>query len=101
MPIASDAIGVTKPDAGVIATRPATAPLAMPSAVGLPRVSHSASIQLRVAAAVAVLVATKAETASGLEARALPALNPNHPNHSKAAPVMVKGKLWGGMGSDP
>src|SRR4030095_7385686 len=101
MPIASEASGVTKPDAGVIATSPATAPLAMPSTVGLPRLSHSASIQLSVAAAVAVLVATKAETARPFEASALPALKPNQPNQSSAAPVTVKGRLCGGIGSEP
>src|SRR5262249_942109 len=96
-----DASGVTKPDAGVIATRPATAPLAAPSAVGFPRLIHSASIQLSVAAAVAVLGATNAETASPFDASALPALKPNHPNHRSAAPVIVSGRLCGGIGSEP
>ena len=30
---------------------------------------------------------------------ALPALKPNQPNHSSAAPVTVRGRLCGGMGS--
>ncbi len=33
-----------------------------------------------------------------LAATALPALNPNQPNHSSAAPRMVNGRLCGGMG---
>src|SRR5207245_481450 len=33
----------TKPDAGVMATRPAIAPVQMPTTVGLPRVIHSAA----------------------------------------------------------
>jgi hypothetical protein len=69
--------------------------------VGLPRLSHSTSIQLSVAAAVALLVATKAETASPLAASALPALKPNQPTHSSAAPATVNGRLCGGMGSEP
>ena len=38
MPITSAPIGLTKPEAGVMATRPATAPEMMPSTDGLPRV---------------------------------------------------------------
>src|SRR5262245_53917321 len=101
VPIRSDARGVTKPDAGVTATSPATAPLAAPSTVGLPRPSHSAPIQDSAAAAVAVLVATNALVASPLAASALPALNPNQPNHRSAAPTRTKGMLCGGIGSAP
>src|SRR5436309_12598416 len=94
-------IGSTKPDAGVIATRPATAPLAAPSTVGFPLPSHSANIHDSDAAAVAVLVTTNALVASAFAASALPALNPNQPNQSSAAPVRTKGMLCGGIGSDP
>src|SRR2546425_12410104 len=94
-------IGATYPEAGVMATRPATAPLAAPRTVGLPRPIHSAPIHESVAAAVAVLVATNALVASAPADSALPALKPNHPNQSSAAPVSVKGRLCGGMGSDP
>src|SRR5215813_11275265 len=94
-------MGVTKPDAGVIATSPATAPDAAPRIVGRPCIIHSAPIQLSAAVAAAVLVATSAEAASPLAASALPALNPNHPNHSIAAPVTVKGMLCGGIASRP
>ena len=38
-------IGPTEPQAGVMATRPATAPEAMPSTLGLPWAIHSQSIQ--------------------------------------------------------
>src|SRR6184192_2318669 len=51
MPITSEPVGLTKPEAGVIATRPATAPEMMPSTDGLPRVIHSANIQESAAAA--------------------------------------------------
>ena len=68
------------------ATRPATRPDARPSAVGLPRCTHSASIQLRAAAAAATCVAVKAEPANRPAARALPPLKPNQPNQSRPAP---------------
>src|SRR5437870_6836303 len=94
-------IGSTKPDAGVMATRPATAPLAAPSTVGFPLPTHSAVIQESAAAAVAVFVATKALVASAFAASALPALNPNQPNQSSAAPTSTNGMLCGGIGSAP
>ena len=40
-PMARAGIGFTKPAAGVMHTRPATMPDAVPSTVGLPRVSQS------------------------------------------------------------
>ena len=85
----------------MIATSPATAPLAAPRMVGFPRPSHSANIHDSDAAAVAVLVATKALVASALAASALPALKPNQPTQRSAAPVSTKGMLCGGMGSEP
>src|SRR5208337_2751688 len=94
-------MGPTKPAAGVMATRPATAPEAAPRVVGLPRKIHSVPTQARVAAAVARWVAVKAELARAPAARALPALNPNQPNHNRAAPRMVMGRLWGMKDSVP
>src|SRR2546423_15723627 len=85
--------GPTKPEAGVIATSPATAPEAAPSTVGLPRIDHSVNIQPSAAAAAAVLVARNALTARPLASSALPALKPNQPNHSSAAPMTVIGRL--------
>src|SRR5438552_19079675 len=97
-PMTIEDIGPTNPEAGVMATRPATAPEAAPSTVGLPRFAHSENIQLSAAAAAAVLVARNALAASPLASSALPALNPNQPNQSRAAPVTVMGRLWGCMG---
>ena len=57
-------IGFTNPQAGVIATRPATAPVAAPRIVGAPCCCHSISAQVNPAAAVAVLVVIKAFAAS-------------------------------------
>src|SRR6185369_7874206 len=51
---------VTKPDAGVIATRPATAPHAAPSTLTLRLWAYAIRTQLMVAAAAAVLVTTRA-----------------------------------------
>ena len=82
-----------------MATNPATAPLAAPSTVGLPLTTHSAHIHDSTAAAVAVLVATKALVASAPLLRALPALKPNQPTHSMAAPTTENGRLCGGIGS--
>src|ERR1039457_7301959 len=91
--------GPTYPDAGVIATSPATAPLATPSTVGLPPIHHSATTQVSAAAEAPRWVATNADTARPLAASDLPALNPNHPTHSNPAPVMVIVRLCGCIGS--
>src|SRR2546425_2829910 len=94
-------MGPTYPEAGVMATSPATAPEAAPSTVGLPRLIHSVNIQPSAAAAAAVLVAVNALAARPLASRALPALNPNHPTQSSAAPITVIGRLWGCIGCWP
>src|SRR5579864_8303556 len=60
MPIATEAPGPTNPEAGVIATSPATAPEANPSTLGLPLTSHSVNIHASAAAAAAIWVATMA-----------------------------------------
>src|SRR4051812_17686621 len=100
-PIASADIGPTKPLAGVITTRPATAPEIAPSTVGLPLLSHSMNIQPSPAAAAAKCVATKALVAKPFEATALPPLNPNQPTHSSAAPITLRTTLCGAIGTFP
>ena len=97
-PITIAARGPTKPQAGVMATRPATAPDAVPSAVGLPRSFHYAAFQPSAAAAAPVLVVRNALAATPDASNALPALNPNQPNQSSPAPISVSGRLWGGIG---
>src|SRR3954451_22882362 len=79
----------TLPAAGVIATRPATAPEAAPSIEGLPLKIHSANIHDNTAQAVARKVFMKASAAEPFASSAEPALNPNQPNHSIAAPIIV------------
>src|SRR5207244_9562466 len=88
-----------EPGGGRDGDEAATAPLAAPSTVGFPLPSHSAAIHERAAAAVAVLVATKALVASAFAPTALPALKPNQPTQRSAAPVTVNGRLCGGIGS--
>src|SRR5580658_342960 len=88
-PMAIEPTGPTKPDAGVIATRPATAPVQMPTTVGLPRTAHSTNIQVRPATAVAICVTVIAMPACIPAVTAEPALNPNQPTHSSAAPMKV------------
>src|SRR5688572_8710819 len=87
--------GSTNPEAGVIATRPATAPVAAPTVVGEPLCIFSGISQPSTAAAVARCVATKALEARLPDASALPALNPNQPNHSIEAPNTTMGTLCG------
>src|SRR5271166_1450117 len=91
--------GSTKPDAGVIATRPATAPEMIPSTLGFPLTIHSANIQARAAVAVAIWVTVIAMPALPLAAVADPALKPNQPTHSREAPVTLSTRLCGGIGS--
>src|SRR5258708_6095341 len=93
--------GPTNPEAGVIATNPGTARLAAPRTVGLPTIRHSTNIHESAAAAAPRCVTTKADTASPLAASALPALNPNQPNHSNPAPVTVSVRLCGAICSRP
>src|ERR1700761_8512799 len=97
--MASAAIGLTKPAAGVMATNPATQPEIAPSALGLPLRIHSAPAHPMAAVAEAKCVATHALVASVPAASALPALNPNHPTHKRQAPMKLKTTLCGGIGS--
>ena len=70
-------------------TRPATTPEQVPRTVGLPRKIHSMAAQVSPPAAAARCVAAKALAARPSAARALPALKPNQPTHSMAAPMAV------------
>src|ERR1041385_3605530 len=92
-------IGLTKPEAGVIATSPATAPEIAPRTLGLPPSIHSAAIQPNTAAAVAKCVAINALVARDPAATALPALKPNQPTHRRHAPITLSTTLCGRMDS--
>src|SRR5690606_25518995 len=101
MPIAIAPKGPTKPQAGVMATRPEMAPDAAPSMVGLPRQAHSPQVQATTAPAVATKVLRNTiagrPVASGLE----PTLKPNQPTRRRAAPVIIIGRLCGGIAVEP
>ena len=92
-------MGWTNPDAGVMATRPATDPEIAPNALGLPLRIHSARAQLNAAAAAAKCVLTKALVARDPAFSALPALNPNQPTQRRQAPMKLSTTECGGMGS--
>src|SRR5690606_29714595 len=98
MPITSAPIGPTKPEAGVIATRPATAPDTRPNALGLPWLAHSKNIQVNAAAAVAICVTSIAMPATPSAPSWEPALKPNQPTQSMPAPTIVMTRLLGFIG---
>src|SRR6266513_5490237 len=99
MPMMTAPLGVTKPQAGVMTTRPATAPEQKPSTLGLPLTHHSAIGQTNEATAVAMVVVVKALAAMPSAATALPALNPYQPTHNMPVPTMQSTMLCGGIGS--
>src|SRR5213075_3251258 len=101
MPMTNAPVTPTKPDAGVIATRPATAPEAIPSTEGLPLTIHSVNIQASAATAVASCVTTIAMPARPSAATAEPALKPNQPTHNSEAPISVNVRLNGIIDSLP
>ena len=82
----------------MIAASPAMAPVAMPSALGLPRLVHSMHIHVNPAVADAIWVTTIAIPATPSAASWLPAVNPNQLTQSIAAPTTVNTRLLGGMG---
>src|SRR5207247_7518092 len=101
MPMMTAPLALTNPHAGVITTRPATAPEQKPSKLGLPLVIHSAIGQTKEATAVARVVVVNALAATTSAATALPALKPYQPTHSIPVPIMQSTMLCGGIGSLP
>src|SRR6478736_1007310 len=95
MPMITEPVEFTKPQAGVMTTRPATAPEQKPRTLGLPRVIHSIIGQTKEATAVASVVVVKALAATPSAATALPALKPYQPTQSMPVPTMVSTRLWG------
>src|SRR6266404_7910426 len=90
-------VGSTYPHAGVITTNPPTAPEQNPSTLGLPRNAYSSIAQVNEATAVARVVLMNAFAAIPSGARALPALKPYQPTHSKPVPTMQSTMLCGAM----
>src|ERR1051325_4372615 len=93
-------IGLTKPAAGVMATRPTTIAVAAPTAVDLPSRIQSRIVQTTSVPAGASRGVVNARPAIGLAASALPALNPNHPNQRSPAPSSTSGTLCGSSDED-
>ena len=77
---------LTKPAAGVITTKPTTAPIQACEALTLLPFIPSKIIQVNMLIAEAVLVVANAIMASEFAPKADPELNPNHPNHSIPVP---------------
>src|SRR6266487_1231758 len=101
MPMITAPLADTNPQAGVITTKPATAPEQNPRTLGLPRVTHSAIGQTKDATAVASVVVVKALAAIPSAATALPALKPYQPTHNIPVPTMVRTKLCGAKFASP
>src|SRR6476619_4225784 len=91
------AIGDTNPDAGVMATKPATAPDAAPIVEARPVCAHEINAQVTTA----IAVATNALVTFDRAAAAEPALKPNHPTQSNAAPRTISDILCGSIGIFP
>src|SRR5678815_1566485 len=94
-------IGLMNPAAGVTATSPTTMAVAQPTAVALFERIMSRNVQTTSVAAGASIVVTNARPAIGLAATALPALQPNHPNHSRPEPSRTNGTLCGRIDDEP
>src|SRR2546430_167368 len=77
----------TKPAAGVMATKPTTAPIQNPSTEGFFPFNTSKNIHDNPADAAAVLVVANADTLRLFAPSAEPALKPNHPNQSNPVPI--------------
>src|SRR5581483_8617276 len=101
MPTIIADMGDTKPDAGVIATKPAIAPEAAPIVDGLPVWPHDMSDHVTAAMRVAIWFATNALVAFVAAAAAEPALKPNQPVQSRAAPSTTREMLCGSIGILP
>src|SRR3954449_3082832 len=93
--------GATKPEAGVMVPRPATAPEIMPSTDGLRRADHSIAPQVNAPEQAARCVAMMAITARELAAPAEPPLKPNQPTHNRPVPITASERSNGERFSVP
>src|SRR5438093_9209219 len=96
-PMMTAPLGATYPHAGVITTKPPTAPEQNPSTLALPRSAYSSIAQVNEATAVASVVVVNAFAAIPSGASALPALKPYQPTQSKPVPTMQSTMLCGAM----
>src|SRR3954454_520143 len=93
--------GATKPEAGVMVPRPATAPEITPSTEGLRRVHHSIAPQVSAPAQAARWVAVIAITAREPAVSAEPPLKPNQPTHNSPVPITASDRSNGARFSAP
>ncbi len=94
-PMARAPIGLTAPQAGVIATRAEISPDAAPILVAAPFRIRSTRAQASSAADAATAVLRKTTDADCPADRADPALKPNQPTQSSPAPTRTRGRLCG------
>src|SRR5580700_6963089 len=92
-------VALTNPQAGVMTTSPATAPLQYPSTLALPRRIFSMMAQVKAPMAVASVVVINAFEDITSAATALPALKPYQPTQSIEVPTIHKTMLCGAIGS--
>src|SRR5262245_2431055 len=88
-------VGETKPAAGVIVARPATAPVRSPRSLGFFEVSQSMQSQDMAAKEAAMSVFRNATAGTESTRNSEPALKPYHPNQSRPVPNATSGMLWG------
>ena len=86
VPIAKAPIGPTSPEAGVIAAKPAMAPVTAPKTLAFPCFTFSHKDQTIVAVAAEMCVTTNVWAAPPSATNPLPALNPNQPTQSIPVP---------------
>src|ERR671919_824057 len=101
MPKKNEVWAVIKPAAGVTPARPEMAPLMTAVVEGFPALFHERNNHTIADVTEPMWVTSKVLAAKPPDANALPALNPNHPIHSKLAPKTASGMLWGTMISGP
>src|SRR5258708_1378966 len=93
--------GATKPEAGVMGPRPATAREILPSPDGLRGGLHSPPPQVSPRARAARCVAVIAITARELAASAEPPLKPTQPTHNIPVPITASDRSNGDRLSEP
>src|SRR5918995_5090145 len=90
-----------KPAAGVTPAKPEMAPLITAVVDGFPALFHERNNHTIADVAEPMCVTKRVFAARLPDANALPALNPNHPIHSRLAPITARGMLCGTMMSGP
>src|SRR5919197_2860591 len=100
-PIAKACSTLTYPDAGVIPASPAIAPFIAAMILGLCVLIQESATHTRAETAEAIWVTITVFPATPPEASALPALNPNQPNHKREDPSTAIGILCGTMMDGP